>query len=45
MDYKSHSDHEGMDVGMVLVPWESIDPTMYRIKPKLRRNAKEGKQP
>ena len=43
MDYKSHSDHEGMDLGMVLVPWESIDPTLYRIKPKRRRKAKEGK--
>ena len=43
MDYNSNNDHEGIDVGMVLVPWESIDPTMYRIKPKRRR--KKRSQP
>ena len=43
MDYKSHDVGEGVDVGMVLVPWESIDPSLYRIKPKRRRKAKEGK--
>ena len=44
MDYNSHNVGEGIDVGMVLVPWESIDPALYRIKPKRRRKAKEGKQ-
>jgi hypothetical protein len=44
MDYNSHNIGEGIDVGMKLVPWESIDPTLYRIKPKRRRKSKEGKQ-
>ena len=43
MSYKSHGDMEGIDLFVALTPWESIDPTLYRLKPKRRRKAKEGK--
>ena len=43
MSYKSHKDMEGLDLFVALTPWESIDPTLYRTKPKRRRKAKGGK--
>jgi len=44
MSYKSWPDMEGMHLELSLAEWESIDPTLYRLKPKRRRKAKEGKQ-
>ena len=43
MSYKSTPDWEGIDLSLCLVPWESIDPTLYRQKPKRRR--KKRSQP
>ena len=40
MSYKSHGDMEGLDLFVALTPWESIDPTLYRLKPKRRRKTK-----
>lgn len=40
MTYKSHEDMEGIDLFVALTPWESIDPALYRIKPKRRRKTK-----
>jgi hypothetical protein len=42
MSYKSLPDLEGVDLFVALVPWESIDPTLYRIKPRHRRHKKGG---
>jgi hypothetical protein len=44
MTYQSHKDLEGIDLTIRLTPWESIDPTLYRLKPK-RRRKKKGEQP
>ena len=43
MSYQSHKDMEGLDLTISLTPWESIDPTLYRLKPK-RRRKKKGEQ-
>ena len=43
MSYQSHKDLEGIDLTICLTPWESIDPTLYRLKPKRRR--KKRSQP
>lgn len=43
MSFKSHKDLKGIDLSVALTPWESIDPALYRLKPKRRRKAKEGK--
>lgn len=43
MSYETHPDLEGIGVFIGLKPWESIDPTLYRIKPKRRSKAKDGK--
>jgi hypothetical protein len=40
MSYKSHKDMEGIDLFVALTPWESIDSTLYRHKPKRRRKNK-----
>lgn len=41
---QSHPTPQPIFLQLEIVPWESIDPTLYRIKPKRRRKAKEGKQ-
>jgi len=43
MSYKSHGDMEGLDLFVALTPWDSIDPTLYRLKPKRRRKPKPNK--
>lgn len=39
-----HPNPQPILLTLEIVPWESIDPTLYRIKPKRHRKAKEGKQ-
>jgi len=43
MSYKSWHGIEGIHLELSLAEWESIDPTLYRLKPKRRRKAKKGK--
>lgn len=44
MTIETHPDEKDVGMFLALTPWESIDPTLYRIKPK-RRRKREGKQP
>ena len=43
MSYKSYPNMNGIYLEISLAEWESIDPTLYRLKPKRRRKAKGGK--
>jgi hypothetical protein len=38
MSYVGHFKDGGMTLTLGLVPFESVDPCLYRIKPKRRRN-------
>jgi hypothetical protein len=43
MSYVGHYEDGGMTLTLGLVPFESVDPCLYRIKPK-RRRKKKGAQ-